>query len=127
MTSTLSASAVLDYDGAGNTPKIIEYLAGTNDGYVDGAPAVEACAAFTFPNGKKGYLPSLGEWQGAYNNKSAVVSAMTLIGGTVIKSDYYWSSTQYGSNYSWSLLWNGGTLNYGKKGNRYDVRAFAAL
>ena len=127
VTSTSSAAAVLDYDGAGNTPKIIEFLAGTNDGYVDGAPAAEACAAFTFPNGKKGYLPALGEWQGAYNNKTAVVSAMTLIGGTAIKSDYYWSSTQYNSDGSWSLPWNYGSLFYGSKGNGFYVRAFAAL
>ena len=127
VTSTSSATAVLDYDGAGNTPKIIEYLAGTNDGYVDGAPAAEACAAFTFPNGKKGYLPALGEWQGAYNNKTAVVSAMSLIGGTAIKYDYYWSSTQYHSNSSWYMYWNRGDLDYRTKRNDGYVRAFAAL
>lgn len=118
---------MLDMDGIGNTPKIIEYLAGTNDGYVDGAPAAEACAAFTFPNGKKGYLPALGEWNGAYNNKTAVVSAMTLIGGTAISSNYYWSSTQFTSNYSWYLYWGYGNLNNLTKYNTYYVRAFAAL
>ena len=127
VTSTSSATAVLDYDGAGNTPKIIEYLAGTNDGYVDGAPAAEACAAFTFPNGKKGYLPALGEWQCAYNNKAAIVSAMTLIGGTAISSNYYWSSTQYLSNYSWYLHWGSGYLHNGHKDTNSYVRAFAAL
>ena len=128
VTSTSSATALLDYDGAGNTPKIIEYLAGTNDGYVDGAPAAEACAAFTFPNGKTGYLPALGEWQGAYNNKTAVVSAMTLIGGTAIKtSDYYWSSTQSNSNLSWTLGWIGGNLGYIAKYFNLYVRAFTSL
>ena len=127
VTSSSSATAVLDYDGAGNTPKIIEYLAGTNDGYVDGAPAAEACAAFTFPNGKKGYLPALGEWKGAYNNKTALVSAMSLIGGTAIKSDYYWSSTQYNSLSSWTLDWSNGNLDSNTKGNYRYVRAFAAL
>lgn len=127
VTATSSATAVLDYDGAGNTPKIIEYLAGTNDGYVDGAPAAEACAAFTFPNGKNGYLPAIGEWQGAYNNKTAVVSAMSLIGGTAIKSDYYWSSTQKDSTYSWNLGWSSGHLDFYNKPNYHCVRAFAAL
>lgn len=127
VTSTSSTTAVLDYDGTGNTPKIIEYLAGTNDGYVDGAPAAEACAAFTFPNGKKGYLPALGELQGAYNNRTAVVSAMSLIGGTAIKYDYYWSSTQYDSNRSWYLTWYDGTLHRTYKTSTYYVRAFAAL
>ena len=127
VTSKSSSTAVLDYDGAGNTPKIIEYLAGTNDGYVDGAPAAEACAAFTFPSGQKGYLPALGEWQGAYNNKTAVVSAMSLIGGTAITSDYYWSSTQYSSHYSWTLNWIGGNLDDEFKRKFHYVRAFATL
>ena len=128
VTSTSSATAVLDYDGAGNTPKIIEYLAGTNDGYVDGAPAAEACAAFTFPNGKKGYLPALGEWQGAYNNKSTVVSAMALIGGTAITNNNHWSSTQLNNNHSWYLYWKDGTLSYNyNKTYACKVRAFTAL
>ena len=127
VTATSSATAVLDYDGAGNTPKIIEYLAGTNDGYVDGAPAAEACAAFTFPNGKKGYLPAFGEWQGVYDNKSAVVSAMTLIGGMAISAKRYWSSTQYSDIYSCILYWNTGAMGSGYKNSTYNVRAFAAL
>jgi len=130
VTSTSSATALLDYDGAGNTSKIIEYLAGTNDGYVDGAPAAEACAAFTFPNGKKGYLPALGEWQYAYDNKTAVVSAMTLIGGTAIVdyyNEYYWSSTQYDSTYSWYLGWAYGAHGGGYKYRSYNVRAFTTL
>ena len=127
VTSTSSATAVLDYDGAGNTPKIIEYLAGTNDGYVDGAPAAEACAAFTFPNGKKGYLPALGEWQSAYNNNTAVVSAMTLIGGTELKNGSCWSSTQSGSTTSWNFHWYRSTLTYDNKTYKCLVRAFAAL
>ena len=127
VTTTSSATAILDYDGSGNTPKIIEYLAGTNDGYVDGAPAAEACAAFTFPNGKKGYLPALGEWGSASNNKTAVVSAMTLIGGTAIIPNYYWSSTQYDGNYSWGRNWDTGYVSSNGKYGYYRVRAFAAL
>ena len=128
VTATSSATAVLDYDGAGNTPKIIEQLDGYTDSQgITGAPAAEACAAFTFPNGKKGYLPALGEWQGAYNNKTAVVSAMTLIGGTAISSDYYWSSTQSYSNRSWYLYWGNGYLRNYIKSNYGYVRAFAAL
>lgn len=128
VTTTSSATAILDYDGAGNTPKIIEQLDGYYDNYVTGAPAAEACAAYTFPNGKKGYLPALGEWQGAYNNKTAVVSAMTLIGGTAINTgNYYWSSTQYDSSNSWALSWSYGYLGTNRKDGGNYVRAFAAL
>ena len=102
-------------------------MAGTNDSYVDGAPAAEACAAFTFPNGKQGYLPALGEWQGTYNNNTAVVSAMTLIGGTAILSDYYWSSTQASDRSSWYLGWHNGNPYTHTKDRTHYVRAFAAL
>ena len=128
VTSTSSSTAILDYDGIGNTPKIIEQCAGYTSNNVTGAPAAEACAAFTFPSGAKGYLPAFGEWQCAYNNKSAIVSAMTLIGGTAIKNDYYWSSTQYNSTRSWTLGWNNGNLSYDyRDGNLGAVRAFTAL
>lgn len=128
VTTTTQSVALLDFDGAGNTPKIIEFLVDTNDGYVDGAPAAEACAAFTFPNGKKGYLPAFGEWQGAYNNKTAVVSAMSLIGGAAIQGQYYWSSTQCSSTGSWYIDWkNGGSLYYFGKSSDYYVRAFVSL
>lgn len=127
VTTTSSSTAVLDMDGIGNTPKIIEQCEGYTNSNITGAPAAEACAVFTFPNGKKGYLPALGEWQGVYNNKTAVVSAMTLIGGTAIQSNSYWSSTQYNSSYSWSLFWYNGYLGYNYKDNYYCVRAFAAL
>ena len=128
VTSTSSATAVLDYDGVGNTQKIIEQLSGYNDGYVTGAPAAEACVAYTFPNGDTGYLPALGELQTAYNNISAINSAMSLIGGTTINTTYYhWSSTQDSYNYSWRLsLDTGSKYNYQKNGN-LRVRAFSAF
>lgn len=106
VTDIVSAStiaiAILDYDGADNTSKIIEQLTGyTSDG-ITGAPAAESCAAYTFPNGKKGYLPAAGEWQLVYNNTDLIASAMTLIGGSVISSSIpYWSSTQCSANLAW--------------------------
>ena len=128
VTTADSIKAVLDFDGVCNTPKIIEQLSGYNDGYSTGAPAAEACAAYTFPNGKKGYLPAMGEWKTAYDNKTAVVSAMSLIGGTAIRSNSYWSSTQGGNTTSWHLDWsNGNKKTQVKYSSTYYVRAFAAL
>ena len=51
------SEAMLDFNGADNTPKIIAELEGYNDTYVTGAPAAERCANFVFPNEKNGYLP----------------------------------------------------------------------
>lgn len=62
VTTTDRQIAQADYAGASNTDTIISALSGYNDSYVTGAPAVEYCKAFTFPNGKKGYLGAAGEW-----------------------------------------------------------------
>ena len=117
-------AAKADYDGVGNTANILkaqpsaEYAAGY-------------CNAFIFPDGKtKGFLPSLGQLNLAYQNKAAVDAALSKCGGTVMTSNYYWSSTfwgEYGSGRScWKLNWSGGSvLDDGLSGIAY-VRPFAA-
>lgn len=127
-TTSSSSTAVLDFDGENNTPKIIEQLSGYTDSYsVTGAPAAEACVAYVFPNGKKGYLGALGQWKVVSNNKTAVNSAMSLIGGTALSNSMYWTSTQRSNTYSWCPGLNGGTINYSYKSSSYPVRAFCSL
>lgn len=121
MTTTDSSTSKTDYAGDSNTTQII-----SQDG--SSAQAANYCNGYTFPNGKKGYLGAMGELWLAYNNKSAVDSCMSKIGGTPINTSYYhWSSTQLSSYYAWALYWDGGYVNsYDKDVDRY-VRAFAAL
>lgn len=128
VTTTNQAEAFLDYDGVGNTAKIISQLSGQTDskGTV-GAPAAEACANYVFPNGKAGYLPSYGEWHTAYNNKTAIVSAMTLIGGTAITKTYNQSSTQESQYISWVYNWNKTSDYSGRKETAFPTRAFTTL
>lgn len=123
VTTTDAATAKKDYLGSGNTDKIIAQLGSGN------APAAYNCRALLmFPDGRKGYLGSLGEWQEAYNNKSEIDQCMSLIGGTAINTSYYhWTSTQYSSNGSWVLYWSDGSVNYDSKRNYNRVRALAAL
>lgn len=129
VTSSSSSTAILDNDGSGNTPKIIEQCSGyTDPSYnITGAPAAEGCANYTFPNGKTGYLGASGEWKAAYDNKTKVNSAMSLIGGTAINTSYYWTSTQYNNIYSWEFGWNGGYLSNSSKYYMNYVRAFCSL
>lgn len=62
--------------------------------------AAAKCANYTFPNGQKGYLPSLREirMMGGCNE------ALELIGGAPIDEDgtYYWSSIQWGAEEAWT-------------------------
>lgn len=129
VTSSSSSKAVLDNDGAGNTPKIIEQCSGyTDSSYnITGAPAAEGCASYTFPNGKTGYLGALGEWKAVYDNKTKVNSAMSLIGGTSIGINSYWTSTQYDRYHSWSLYCDNGHMNDYYKDLSTYVRAFCLI
>lgn len=116
--------AKADYDGATNTTNIMKLQSGT--GYAAGW-----CNAFSFPSGKKGFLPSLGQMWAAYSNKAAVDAALTKAGGTALTSTYYWISTFWGvlgaGRRCWLLNWGDGRVGNGHLSDYSRVRAFSAL
>ena len=121
-----SATAVSDYDGAGNTAKILQMQSYT--GYAAGY-----CDAFIFPNGKtKGFLPSMGQLWLVYNNKADVDAALTACDGTAITKFNYRSSTFYcvegDKRYCWELdLGDGQRSGYGRLDYMDYVRPFANI
>lgn len=111
---TDSSQAKLDYDGKSNTDKIIASLGSSTSN------AAGWCRSKSITvNGsvRYGYLPSLGEWQTAYNNKSVIDSALSTIGGTAMLTGYHWSSTEYSSDVAWYLLWSSGNVSNFTKGS----------
>lgn len=127
MNYTDAASAATDFDGVNNTAKIIAAIGNSNDDSRDGTAAGD-CAAYTFPNGKTGYLGAAGEWQVARQNKEDLNSALTLIGGTTMKESDYWTSTEYSSKFAWHQWFDSDSfLEDYYKGNDACVRAFLAL
>lgn len=110
-----------DYRGAQNSSAIVAQYGDTSD-YAAGW-----CQNFLFKNGERGYLGSCSEWQEAYNNKAEIDTCMSLIGGTAIATDYYWTSTQCNSSSSWSMHWSKSDLHKSLKSNVRRVRAFAPL
>ena len=128
VTSTSLSTAVLDNDGAGNTPKIIEQLAGVTDSQVTGAPAAEYCVGYTFPNGKTGYLGSLGEWKGVVDNYDKIYTILSnYIGGDEPTISVYWTSTQGSVSNSWGVFPNRIPPISTRKTAQYRVRAFCPL
>lgn len=119
--SSNSALARKDYAGEANTDKIITQL-GTGK-----APAAEYCHNYTFKNGKKGYLWSMGEACDAYRNMEAIDTAMSKIGGAAIPLSSYWTSSQ-GSSYSaWMLSLSSDSVNLLDKTDVLFVLAVCAL
>ena len=84
-----------DYAGEANTNKIISQLGEYRD------TVAKYCRNYTFKNGKKGYLWSLGEAYDVFNNIDAVEAALQKIGGEIIELVEHWTSTQYSSYYAW--------------------------
>ena len=123
-TTTTTSVAKLDKNGNSNTDAIIVQLGAGN------APAAEECRKYSYTiNGitVNGYLGACGEWQTAYDNKSAVNEMMSKIGGTAITENWYWTSTQYSGNRAWRLYWYDGSVGYDPKNVTYYVRPFYAI
>lgn len=118
MTTNDSVTAKTDFAGAANTALIVA-LGNSGCAY--------NCTKYNFPNGQTGYLPALGEWQIAYDNKAAIVAAMALIGGVAIGTKY-WSSTQIDNIGAWVFnLRSGEAVNTYFKRDYCDARPFAEL
>ena len=108
--------AEVDYDGAGNTAKIIQF----NTAYSTNTTSYAApyCNAFTFPDGSThGILGSGGQWKTLWLNKSAVNACITACGGTgfIEGTPYYWCSdctlVQNNTKYLGVFNW-GATFGY---------------
>ena len=118
--TTSSATALSDYDGAGNTANILRMQPSTD--YAAGY-----CDAFVFPDGKtKGFLPSLGQLNLANQNASDVNAALNKCGGTVM-SLHHWSSTFFDGDSYWLLIFEYGDITAGYSHYSYSVRPFADL
>ena len=125
MTSLDSTAAKADYDGAGNTAKIIQAQPSTSF-------AAGYCNAFVFPDGKtRGYLPAFGQLYLAYWNKAAVTTALNKCGGTAMNEAYYWSSTYCGRSGDqrrcWWLSWSNGYVDFLSLDYNLLVRPFADI
>ena len=116
MVSSDAAIALTDINGVANT-EAMEY-----------ENAAWECKNFTFPNGKKGYLPALGEWAEAYKYKEDINTAISLVGGKALGTSM-WSSTQYSADYAWLFGWSSGTPTFYKKNFSFDniLRAATTL
>lgn len=121
-TTTNPSVAIKDYKGIRNSSAIVsKYGAGTD--YAAGW-----CNNYTFKNGKKGYLGSLGEWEEAYNNKAEIDACLSLIGGAAMNTiDHYWTSSQCNSTTAWLLRWTDEYVRNYDKDNYFNVRAFSEL
>lgn len=119
LTTADPATAKRDYAGESNTDIIVAKYPSKD--YAANYCRGRSCIV----NGTTlyGYLGAIGEWQTAYNNKSAIASALSTIGGTAMYAGsteaddmgnifayMHWSSTRKDSTYTWAISWKSGGL-----------------
>lgn len=108
-------NAKIDYNGAGNTDMIIAFNIAYNTNTTSYAAPYCKAFNFTFPNGEKGCLPSLGQLWTLYKNKATVDACLAACGGTAMDVNYRWSSTFWGNvdtshRALWILRWSDGNV-----------------
>lgn len=123
-----STDAKKYYGGYKDTLYLISYYMGVDvNGKVN--TAAWDCYNYIFPNGKRGYLGSSGEWYTIYDyGNSTLNNALTKIGGKAMTEDKYWTSTKVGTlGGMYRLIFKSGSLGSGSYGSSYYTRAFLKL
>ena len=131
-----------DFDGAGNTAKILLHATGENweelstltdsqdAGYY---PAAEVCVRYSTENTPNWYLPAAGEL--GYlplritdiNNSIATINTVCGSGSALsIPISWFWSSSEYSAYYSYYVGTSNGYVNISNKYISNFVRAFAS-
>lgn len=115
-------TAKTDYSGIVNTQKVIEKFSS------DTSTAAYCCQNFIFPNGGKGYVGAVGEWQAVINNKDAIFSALSKCGAEdMVQTSSYWTSTMETAGRAWLGSLKNKTFTTDLVSKDYPVRAFTKL
>lgn len=76
---------------------------------------------------KSGRCPTIDELTGIFLNKDKINAALKAANLPELKESWYWSSTEYSSNYAWYLWMDDGARGYGYKNLSRYVRPVLAL
>jgi hypothetical protein len=120
--TTTGATGITIGTGSANTTKIIASQGATETAYAAGLARAYGGGGYT-----DWFLPSKDELNQMYENKAMINSTATANSGSNFTNNYYWSSTEYGSNVAWVQSFNNGYQFSNGKNNLYNVRAVRAF
>jgi hypothetical protein len=117
------------FGGEATTLAIIEVLSGTTDNAgIVGAPAAEKARSYVFPNGRLGFLGTMGEFALIANNFETFNSLASLIGVNVNIHTGYWTSSVYSTRTAVAKFNVVGSAGYSTvRSKTYEVWPFATL
>ena len=121
---TIERTAVSDLKSCENTEAM---LALGKSKYPAAAAAKNYAPAGAESTKGKWCLPSAGIWNMVNNHRTEIDAAISRASGTSLgSSSYYWSSSEYSSDYAW--YWRSSGAFYGYKGSSgYCVRPVLAI
>lgn len=73
------------------------------------------------------YIPSLAQLHLILLNIKEVNKALEDVGGSPMRKEWYWSSTEYSAHHSWFVYFGNGSSTFNVKCNAYVVRPAVAL
>lgn len=117
-TEDATAGATSVDNGADNMSKIVSI-----DGWETKYPAFKWCADY----GTDWYLPARSELNELYNHESVINTVLEENDFTPLASSWYWSSTEDGDNYAYTLNFEDGYPCNESKSIESDVRAVFAF
>ena len=123
--TTWTSGALSDFNGKANTAALL--AASDTDSYTTYANMATWCRIFNqTATENQGYtdwyIPACGQLSLMYLNMTAINNALTKIGGQTIASYFYWSSSEYSSNYGWRVGFSNGGVYSSNKDFSYRVR-----
>lgn len=101
--------AITDWDGEGNTKDYGDLL-NPEIGLKEGQ-----------------YIPSLAQLHLILLNIKEVNKALEAVGGSPMRKEWYWSSTEYSANNSWDVYFYSGNSHSNSKYNAHVVRPAVAI
>ena len=111
-----------DLDGKKNTSTVLAYCKANG----------KSCPAFKYVNSYKTegtkagnwHLPSMGELYAIYGNMGVINVALGKIAATRFGAGWYWSSSEYSTDYAWRLYFytGNGSMDYLRKDSYSYVR-----
>lgn len=80
-----------------------------------------------FCQAEGGRCPTIDELTGIFLNKNKINAALKAANLPELKESWYWSSTEYSSNYAWNLWMDDGGRDFNYKASNFYVRPVLAL
>lgn len=113
--TTWTSGALSDFNGKSNTGALLNAIK-TNEISLDSRDMCKVLESFNEGGYTDWYIPALGQLALLYLNMQEINTALQKIGGGVMASADFWSSTEKSSDFAWNVLFVNSQVSNASKG-----------